>query len=70
MEFIIPQERHALTIEQRRNALKYLTETRDAVKRHVTNLQRHNGTSNPQSKGGQSWMFLNTWSSSKPILIT
>jgi hypothetical protein len=44
MEIIIPQERYALTIEQRSNALKYLTGTRDAVKRHVTNLTEATST--------------------------
>ncbi|HXO95587.1 MAG TPA: DinB family protein [Chthoniobacterales bacterium] len=55
MEFIIPQERHALTIEQRRNALKYLTETRDAVKRHVTNLTEAQWNFKPSE---QRWSIL------------
>src|ERR1700738_3887048 len=56
MEFIIPQERHALTIEQRRNALKYLTEPRDAVKRHVTNLTEAQWNFKPSA---QRWSILN-----------
>src|ERR1700736_1342435 len=55
MEIIIPQERHALTIEQRRNALKYLTETRDAVKRHVTNLTEAQWNFKPSE---QRWSIL------------
>jgi DinB superfamily len=49
------QERHALTIEQRRNALKYLTETRDAVKRHVTNLTEAQWNFKPSE---QRWSIL------------
>jgi hypothetical protein len=38
VEIPISQERNQLSIEQRHNAMKYLTETRDAVERHVNNL--------------------------------
>ena len=38
MEIPIPQEQHQLSLEQRSNAMKYLTETRDAVERSVNSL--------------------------------
>ena len=38
MEAPIPQERNQLSVEQQFVAMKYLTETRDALERHVNNL--------------------------------
>jgi DinB superfamily len=38
VEIPIPQEQHQLSLEQRSNAMKYLTETRDAVERSVNSL--------------------------------
>jgi hypothetical protein len=38
VETTIPQEHRQLSIEEQRNAMKYLTETRDTLEMHVSNL--------------------------------
>jgi DinB superfamily len=55
VEIPMPQERHQLSIEQRRNVMKYLTETRDAVEGHVNNLTEAQWTFKPSA---QRWSIL------------
>lgn len=55
MEIPMPPERHHLNIEQRRNAMKHLTETRDAVKRSVNNLTEAQWNFKPSP---QRWSIL------------
>jgi len=56
VETPIPQKRHQLSIEQRRNAMKYLTETRDAVELYVNNLTEEQWNFKPSA---QRWSILN-----------
>src|SRR5260370_9952131 len=55
MKIRIHQEQHGLSIEQRRNAMKYLTETREAVERHVAQLTEAQWNFKPSA---QKWSIL------------
>jgi hypothetical protein len=56
VETPIPQKRHQLSIEQRRIAMRYLTETRDAVELYVNNLTEEQWNFKPSA---QRWSILN-----------
>ena len=56
MEIPIPQERYQLSIEQRSTAMRYLTETRDAVERSVNSLTEAQWNFKPSA---QRWSTLN-----------
>jgi DinB superfamily len=56
LETPIPPKRHQLSIEQRRNAIKYLAETRDAVQLHVNRLTEEQWNFKPSA---QRWSILN-----------
>ena len=56
MEIPIPQERYQLSLEQRSTAMRYLTETRDAVERSVNSLTEAQWNFKPSA---QRWSTLN-----------
>jgi hypothetical protein len=56
VEIPIPQERYQLSLEQRSTAMRYLTETRDAVERSVNSLTEAQWNFKPSA---QRWSTLN-----------
>jgi DinB superfamily len=55
VEIPVPREQYQVSIEQRRNATKYLREGRDAVERHVNNLTEEQWNFKPSA---QEWSIL------------
>jgi DinB superfamily len=55
VEILTPQDRHQVSIEQKLNATKYLTETRDAIERNVNHLTEAQWNFKPSA---QRWSTL------------